>query len=95
MIAGRSVDASAYEQYFGRWSRLFVPAVLAAAEVASGDRVLDIATGPGEAALLAMSIVAPAGRVIGADITPAMLTAARARLLDSTPKHMAHTPQPH
>jgi hypothetical protein len=25
--AGRPVDASAYERYIGRWSRLFVPAV--------------------------------------------------------------------
>jgi ubiquinone/menaquinone biosynthesis C-methylase UbiE len=78
--AGRPVDASAYEQYLGRWSRLFVPAVLAAAEVADGDRVLDVATGPGEAALSALAMVTPAGRVIGADIAPAMLTAARARL---------------
>jgi SAM-dependent methyltransferase len=78
--AGRPVDASAYERYLGRWSRLFVPAVLAAAEVANGDRVLDVATGPGEAALLALSMVTPAGRVVGADISPAMLTAARARL---------------
>jgi ubiquinone/menaquinone biosynthesis C-methylase UbiE len=54
--------------------------VLAAAEVTSGDRVLDVATGPGEAALSALSMVTPAGRVIGADISPAMLTAARARL---------------
>jgi SAM-dependent methyltransferase len=78
--AGRPVDAAAYEQYLGQWSRLFVPAVLAAAEVASGDRVLDVATGPGEAALLALSTVTSAGRVIGTDISPAMLTAARARL---------------
>jgi ubiquinone/menaquinone biosynthesis C-methylase UbiE len=78
--AGRPVDTSAYERYLGRWSRLFVPAVLAAAEVASGDRVLDVATGPGEAALVAMPNVTPAGRLIGADISPAMLTAARARL---------------
>ena len=34
--AGRPVDAAAYERYLGRWSRLFVPAVLAAAEVAGG-----------------------------------------------------------
>jgi ubiquinone/menaquinone biosynthesis C-methylase UbiE len=78
--AGRPVDAPAYEQYLGRWSRLFVPALLAAAEVTRGDCVLDVATGPGEAALMAMSMVTPAGRVIGADIAPAMLTAARARL---------------
>jgi ubiquinone/menaquinone biosynthesis C-methylase UbiE len=55
---------------------------LAAAEVASGDHVLDVATGPGEAALLALATVTPAGRVIGADISPTMLTAARARLGD-------------
>jgi ubiquinone/menaquinone biosynthesis C-methylase UbiE len=78
--AGRPVDDSAYYQYIGRWSRLFVPAVLAAAEVAGGDRVLDVATGPGEAALAALTVVKPAGHVIGADISPAMLTAARARL---------------
>ena len=78
--AGQPVDAVAYEQYIGRWSRLFVPALLAAAEVASGDRVLDVATGPGQAALVALSTVTPAGRVIGADISSAMLTAARARL---------------
>jgi len=78
--AGQPVDAAAYEQYLGRWSRLFVPAVLAAAEVASGDRVLDVATGPGEAALIALSTVTPTGRVIGADLSPAMLMAARARL---------------
>ena len=57
-----------------------MPAVLAAAEVASGYRVLDVATGPGEAARTALSTVTPAGHVIGADISPAMLTAARARL---------------
>ena len=80
--AGRPVDDSAYYQYIGRWSQLFVPAVLAAAEVAGGDRVLDVATGPGEAALVALTVVKPAGLVIGADISPAMLTAARARLGD-------------
>jgi ubiquinone/menaquinone biosynthesis C-methylase UbiE len=78
--AGRPVDDSAYYQYIGRWSRLFVPAVLAAAEVADGDRVLDVATGPGEAALVALTVVKPAGLVIGADISLAMLTAACARL---------------
>jgi ubiquinone/menaquinone biosynthesis C-methylase UbiE len=82
--AGHRVDDSAYYQYIGRWSRLFVPAVLGAAEVASGDRVLDIATGPGEAALAALAVVTPAGHVIGADISPAMLTAARARLGDES-----------
>ena len=42
---GRRVDGSAYAQYIGRWSRLFVPALLAAAEIRDGNRVLDVATG--------------------------------------------------
>src|SRR5262245_2875992 len=78
--AGQRVDDSAYYQYISRWSRLFVLAVLAAAEVRGGDRVLDVATGPGEAVLGARAASQPAGRVIGTDIAPAMLTAARARL---------------
>jgi hypothetical protein len=51
VAVGRAVDTSSYDRWVGRWSRLFVPAVLAAAEVASGDRVLDVATGTGGAAL--------------------------------------------
>jgi ubiquinone/menaquinone biosynthesis C-methylase UbiE len=77
---GRAVDTLAYERYIGRWSRLFVPAVLAAAEVGGGDRVLDVAAGPGEAAAMALSAVEPSGLVVGADISWAMLQAARARL---------------
>jgi len=77
---GQRVDVSAYERYLGRWSRLFVPAVLAAAEVAAGDRVLDVAVGPGEAAAIALTRVGPMGLVVGVDISCDMLEAARARL---------------
>lgn len=79
---GRHVDAAAYGQYIGRWSRLFVPALLAAAEITEGDRILDVATGSGEAALMALSAVGDSGLVIGADISPAMLEAASGRLFD-------------
>jgi ubiquinone/menaquinone biosynthesis C-methylase UbiE len=74
-----SFDAAAYDQYLGRWSKLFVPAVLAAAEVAVGDRVLDVATGPGEAAMVALGMVKRSGFVVGADIAPAMLLVAKQR----------------
>ena len=77
---GRVVDASAYDRFTGRWSRLFVPSVLGAAEVAPGCRVLDVSTGTGEAALMALPIVGASGFVIGADISPAMLEGARAQL---------------
>jgi ubiquinone/menaquinone biosynthesis C-methylase UbiE len=54
--------------------------VLAAAEVAAGFRVLDVSTGTGEAALMVFPIVGSSGFVIGADISTAMLGAARDRL---------------
>src|SRR4030095_4501974 len=77
---GRPIDRAAYDQYTGVWSRLFVPSVVAAAEVAAGERILDVATGPGEAAALALSQVGPAGLVVGADIAVAMLNAAKSRV---------------
>ena len=77
--AGQQVSADAYDRYIGRWSRLVVPSLLAAAEVGAGDRVLDVATGTGEAAIAAISLVGDAGMVVGADISAAMLGAARAR----------------
>ena len=49
------------------------------AEVESGQRVLDIATGIGEPALLAASRVGPAGRVVATDLSPQMLEIARER----------------
>ena len=57
VAVGRAVDTSSYDHWVGRWSRPFVPAVLAAAEVASGGSVLDVATETGEAALGALAIV--------------------------------------
>lgn len=80
VVTGQAVDASAYDRWVGRWSRLFVPSLLAAAQVSPGCTVLDVATGTGEAALMALPIVGSSGMVVGADIGPEMLEAARARL---------------
>jgi ubiquinone/menaquinone biosynthesis C-methylase UbiE len=80
--AGKPVDSLAYERWTGRWSRMFVPTVIAAAQVAPGDRVLDVSTGTGEAALVALQAVGASGLVIGVDIAPAMLARARERLTD-------------
>jgi len=77
---GKMVNASAYERWTGRWSRLFIPAVLAAAGVRPKCRVLDISTGTGEAARMALPLVGPEGVVVGADISPEMLASARAAL---------------
>ena len=70
--SGKSVDSLAYERWTGRWSRMFVPMVIAAAQVASGDLVLDVSTGTGEAALVALQAIGASGLVIGVDIAPAM-----------------------
>ena len=77
---GKAVDAGAYDQWTGRWSRLFVPSVVAAAGVTEGHLVLDVTTGTGEAALAALPVAGTSGRVIGLDISVAMLEGARARL---------------
>jgi ubiquinone/menaquinone biosynthesis C-methylase UbiE len=71
--------AAAYDRFMGRWSRLYVPALLDAAGIRAGQRVLDAATGTGEAALMAADRVGPAGRVVGVDISLPMLKGAKAR----------------
>jgi ubiquinone/menaquinone biosynthesis C-methylase UbiE len=78
--AGREANAAAYEGWVGRWSRLFGPTVLAAAEVATGQQILDVSTGTGEAASMMLPIVGGSGLVVGVDIAPAMLRSARLRL---------------
>lgn len=45
----------------------------------AGQTVLDVATGHGEPALSAARVVGPRGRVVGTDISPAMLEIARRR----------------
>src|SRR5215472_4310557 len=52
---GQSI--AAYDQSTGQWSRLFVPSVLDAAGVDQGCRVLDVATGTGEAALAIAPVI--------------------------------------
>ena len=78
--AGREVSADGYDRYIGRWSWLFVPSLLTAAEIGAGDQVLDMATGTDEAAIAAISLLGDTGVVVGADISAAMLRTARARL---------------
>jgi len=79
-VEGKGVDPIAYDQYIGRWSRLFVPALLDAARVGIGQRVLDVATGTGEAAQAALLRTGPSGIVVGADVSEAMIACARQRV---------------
>lgn len=77
---GMAVSLSAYDRYLGRWSRLTVPDLLAAAKIMQGHHLLDVASGTGEAAVMAVPIVNDTGFVVGADISLGMVTSARARL---------------
>ena len=72
--------AGGYDRAFGHVSREFVPRLLAAARLAPGQRVLDIATGTGIAAEMAAEAVGPSGHVVAADISRPMLDSARERL---------------
>ncbi len=47
------------------------------AQIRRGHAVLDIATGPGEPALDVAALAGPEGRVVGIDLVPAMVAAAR------------------
>jgi ubiquinone/menaquinone biosynthesis C-methylase UbiE len=75
-----TVGAAGYDDIFARATRLFMPALLRAAQLQSGHNVLDVATGTGEAAVAASTIVGAAGSVTAGDISPAMLDIARAKL---------------
>jgi ubiquinone/menaquinone biosynthesis C-methylase UbiE len=59
---------------------MFAPvaqALIEDAEIAAGQFVLDVATGPGEPALSIAGLVGPKGKVSGVDAAPEMVEAAR------------------
>jgi ubiquinone/menaquinone biosynthesis C-methylase UbiE len=67
-----------YEQALvGPVFRPFAEHVIVELDVAAGDRVLDIACGTGIVARLARQRVGETGKVVGVDLSPAMLTVAR------------------
>jgi SAM-dependent methyltransferase len=64
------------------WERMFAPfgeAMLQAAALRGGDRVLDVGCGAGTSTVAAARAVAPDGAVVGVDISPQMLDVARER----------------
>jgi SAM-dependent methyltransferase len=79
-----SYDAgdAAYDQMTGRWSRLYVPTLLAQAGVEAGHRVLDVATGTGEVAIVVASRVGASGKVVGIDVSRPMLAVAAGKIAE-------------
>src|SRR6516164_3135988 len=72
--------AAEYDRAFAHVTMHFMPFLLRTAQVAPGMRVLDIATGTGLSAEAALAAVGPSGHVTAADLSPAMVEKARARL---------------
>jgi ubiquinone/menaquinone biosynthesis C-methylase UbiE len=72
--------AAGYDRFTGQWSRLYAPCLVAAAEVATGHSVLDVAAGTGEAAVALASRVGTAGQVIAVDLSLPMLRVATGKL---------------
>jgi ubiquinone/menaquinone biosynthesis C-methylase UbiE len=71
---------SGFDQTFGLRMRQLVPTLIQMARLVPGQRVLDIATGTGNAAAAALDVIGPTGHVTAADDTPLMLAEARRRL---------------
>jgi SAM-dependent methyltransferase len=68
---------SAWERTSVRTSALYVPALLATAQVTTGQRVLDVATGAGLSAVEAAALIGPSGLVLATDISLPMLERAK------------------
>lgn len=69
--------ASAWDHFSTRFSALYVPALLAAAHIKEGQRVLDVATGSGPSAVAAAAIVGQGGLVVATDISRPMIERAK------------------
>jgi len=80
-VVGQWSEAARYwEKHRAVIDRMFAPvaaALVQGAGIGPGQAVLDVATGPGEPALSIAGIVGAGGRVVGVDIVPAMIDAAR------------------
>jgi ubiquinone/menaquinone biosynthesis C-methylase UbiE len=70
--------AEAYERVVARYILgPWAPLLVDAAQLAIGERVLDVACGTGVVARVAAQRVGPEGRVIGIDLNPGMIAVAR------------------
>lgn len=80
IVAKWSESAPFWEKYRPVIHEMFAPVTQALVEdaaIASGSTVLDVATGPGEPALSIAEFVGPHGKVVGTDVVPEMVEAAR------------------
>src|SRR5215467_5188056 len=80
IIGKWSESASYWDKYRDVIVEMFRPvtrALIEDAGIGKGNAVLDVATGPGEPALSIAELVGPGGSVVGTDVVPEMVEAAR------------------
>jgi ubiquinone/menaquinone biosynthesis C-methylase UbiE len=82
-IRYNATAAGGYDRGFAHVSTHFIPHLLRAGRIASGQAVLDIATGTGLIAAATLAAVGPQGRVTAADLSPDMVDQTRRRLADA------------
>ena len=79
-LSFRDEAAAAYDLAVSHVSAYFLPFLLRAARLETGQRVLDAAAGTGIAAEAALTAVGPDGHVTATDVSPSMVDRARRRL---------------
>jgi ubiquinone/menaquinone biosynthesis C-methylase UbiE len=79
-LSYKTQAAAGYDGAFAEVTTHFAPYLVRAAHITTGMRILDIAAGTGLVAEAALNVIGPAGRVIAADLSPAMAEKARVRL---------------
>jgi ubiquinone/menaquinone biosynthesis C-methylase UbiE len=80
VIGQWSESAPYWEKYRAVIGEMFAPvtqALIEDARIARGNSILDVATGIGEPALSIADLVGPEGMVVGTDVVPEMVGAAR------------------
>jgi len=80
VIGQWSESAPYWEKYRPVIVEMFAPvtqALIEDAAIARGNSVVDVATGPGEPALTIADLVGPEGMIVGTDVVPEMVEAAR------------------
>ena len=84
--AGFNVAADAYDRFMGRYSTLLSPQMADLADVAPGQRVLDVGCGPGALTAVLVDRVG-AGKVVAVDPSEPFVEAARVRFPDVDVRH--------
>ncbi len=88
-ITSYSTGAAAYDRMMQPWSQVYLPKLMRAVGIGVGERVLDVATGTGAAALMAADRVGPRGLVLGVDISLPMLRIAQPKVAGNPISWMA------